>query len=145
MQTQQLWPTRADRTCVQACMESACKEQIRAHKGLVNVSWVNVDFVPGYVCGNMYSAPGKACAGEIVCGSPSLLLCSTGWQSGRVSPLPRTQLLDHCRSPQMCSSTVSLGTVLRHRVSAPPPAIRSGKSDQPSCVPLLRTGVHTER
>jgi len=29
------------------------------------------------------------------CGSPGVLLCSTGWQPLRVSPLPDTQLLDH--------------------------------------------------
>ena len=61
MQTQQLWPTRADRTFAQACMECACNEQIRAHTGLVNVGFVDVDFVAGYVCGNMNNAQGKAC------------------------------------------------------------------------------------
>jgi len=65
MQTQQSWPTRADRTVVQACMERACKEQIRGHIGLVNVGFVDVDFVAGYVCGNMHNAQGKACAGGL--------------------------------------------------------------------------------
>ena len=65
MQTQQSWPTRADTTVVQDCMERACKEQIRAHTGLVNVGFVNVDFVTGYVCGNMHNAQGKACAGGL--------------------------------------------------------------------------------
>ena len=32
----------------------------------------------------------------------------------RVSSLPGTQLLDHSRSPQMCSSAVLLGAVLVH-------------------------------
>ena len=56
---------RADRTFAQACMERACKEQIRAHKGLVDVGFVDVDFVAGYVCGNMHNAQGKACAGGL--------------------------------------------------------------------------------
>ena len=42
-------------------MECACNEQIRAHTGLVNVGFVDVDFVAGYVCGNMNNAQGKAC------------------------------------------------------------------------------------
>ena len=53
MQTQHLWPTCADRTFAQACMECAGKEQICAHKGLVDVGFVNVDFVAGYICGSM--------------------------------------------------------------------------------------------
>jgi len=46
----------------------------------------------------------------VIRGSPGLLLCSTCWQSVRLS----SHLLDHSRSPQTCSSTVLLGTVLVH-------------------------------
>ena len=52
--------------------------------------------------------------GWVVCGSPDLFLYTTGGKSVRVSPLPGTQLLDHCRSPQMCSSAVLFGAVLVH-------------------------------
>jgi len=65
MQTQQLWPTRADRSFAQVCIEHACMEQIRALKGLVDVSSADVDFVAGYVCGNMHNAQGKTCAGGL--------------------------------------------------------------------------------
>ena len=51
-------------------MERACKELIRAHKGLVNVGFVNVDFVACYVCGNMHNAQGKACAGGLYVDHP---------------------------------------------------------------------------
>jgi len=46
-------------------MERAFKEQIRAHKGLVNVGFVDVNFVTGYVCGNMHNAQGKVCNGGL--------------------------------------------------------------------------------
>jgi len=58
-------------------MECACKEQIRAHRGLVDVGFVHVDSVAVYVCGSKHSAPGKAYTGGIVCGSPGLFLRST--------------------------------------------------------------------
>jgi len=40
----------------------------------------------------------ESMCGWIVCGSPGVLPCSTGWQPLRVSPLPVTQLLDHSPS-----------------------------------------------
>jgi len=43
----------------------ACKEHTRAHKGLVDVGFVKVDLVAGYVCGNMHNVQGKACAGGL--------------------------------------------------------------------------------
>jgi len=46
-------------------MERAFKEQIRAHTGLVKVGFVDVDFVAGYVCGNMHNAQVMACAGGL--------------------------------------------------------------------------------
>jgi len=46
-------------------MECACKEQTRAQKGLVEVVFVNVDFVAGYVCGSMRNSQGKACTGGL--------------------------------------------------------------------------------
>jgi len=51
----------------------------------------------------------------IVCGSPGVFLCSTGWQSLRVSPLSVTELLDHRRFQQIClnASCFALGTALR--------------------------------
>ena len=55
---------------------------------------------------------GQSMSGWIVCVSPGLFLCSTGGQSVRVSSMSDTQLFDHCRSPQMCSSAVLLGAVL---------------------------------
>jgi len=57
-------------------MERAYKEQIRAHKGLVAVGFVDVDFVACvacYVCGNMHNAQGKACAGGLYVDHP---ICS---------------------------------------------------------------------
>jgi len=61
---------RADRTFAQACVERACKEQIRAHEGLVDMGFVDVDFNAGYVCGNMHNAQGKACAGGLYVDHP---------------------------------------------------------------------------
>jgi len=52
--------------------------------------------------------------GWVVFGSPDVLSCSTGWQALRLSPLSCPQVMDHRRSPQVCSSAVLLGTVLVH-------------------------------
>jgi len=72
-------------------MERACKEQIRAHQGLLDVGFVDVDFVAGYVCGNMHNAQGKACARGLYADHP-VYCCvvhvdsrsskSTAWPSG---------------------------------------------------------------
>jgi len=40
-------------------MQRACNEQIRAHTGLVDVGFVDVNLVAGYICGNMNNAQGE--------------------------------------------------------------------------------------
>ena len=53
----------------------------------------------------------------IVCGSPGVLPCSTGWQLLCVKPLPVTQLLDHHLFPQICLNASCLPGALPCRAS----------------------------
>ena len=59
----------------------------------------------------------------IVCGSPRILPCRTGWHPLTVSPLPVAQLLDKCcRFQQICSNKALF---IRHCQTALPARCRS--------------------
>ena len=98
-------------------MACACKNQIRAHKGLVNVGFVLVDCVEGYVCTNMYNAQSKGRTGGLYVDHPGYCLVMVAKVGSR------------CASAR-CPSLSYLTTVVNSREMRPSTMVKNGPNER---------------